>query len=68
MYRFSVRALAVTRRAPTGSSTSGRVLAVHNGLEGRVQLVTASELRALDPKCTPGLTPFAPLQGKPPKI
>lgn len=49
MYRLSVRAL--TRRAPTGSSTSGRVLAVHNGLEGKVQLVTASELRGLDPKC-----------------
>lgn len=52
------RALAATRRPlfRTGSSTSGRVVAVHNGHEGRVQLVMASELRALDPKCTPHKT------------
>jgi len=60
------RALAATRRPlfRTGSSTSGRVVAVYNGHEGRVQLVTASELRALDPKCTPH-TPMSAPRGAP---
>ena len=32
------------------ASTAARLVAVHNGHEGRVQL---TDFRALDPKCTP---------------
>ena len=49
MYRVP-RFASLAARPRTGSSTSGRVVAVHNGHEGRVQL---TEFRALDPKCTP---------------
>jgi hypothetical protein len=54
--RLSAHASALAIRSRTGSSTSGRVVAVHNGLEGRVQL---TDFRALDPKCTRHPIPVA---------
>ncbi len=49
MYRVK-RVASTAARLRTGSSTSGRVVAVHNAHEGRVQL---TDFRALDPKCAP---------------
>ena len=53
---FRVSRLARAIRVRTGSSTSGRVVAVHGGHEGRVQL---TDFRTLDPKCAPHPIPVA---------